>query len=85
MTNQTNDKPFDCIEYKRRVQEGIYEKIKDMTPQEEIEYFRRGAETGPFAELVRTLRVRQSRDGQGVVLSPDSKFVRHNEAQSSKM
>lgn len=59
MTNKTNDKPFDCIEYKRRVQAEIYEKIKDMTPQEEIEFFRRGAETGPFAELVRSLRDRQ--------------------------
>ncbi len=41
---------FDCLQYKWRVQAQIYEETKGMTPQEEIEYFRKAVETGPFAE-----------------------------------
>lgn len=47
---------FDCLEYKWRVQSEIYEKIKDMTAEEQIAYFRHAAETGPFADLVRRAR-----------------------------
>ena len=41
---------FDCLQYKWRVQEEIYDEIKGLTPAEEIEYFRKGAETGPLAD-----------------------------------
>ncbi|MCX6645043.1 MAG: hypothetical protein NTY09_01590 [bacterium] len=37
-------KDFDCVEMKRKAQEKIYEDIKDLTLEEEIEYFRKGAE-----------------------------------------
>jgi hypothetical protein len=37
-------KTFDCVEMKRKAQEKIYEDIKDLTLEEEIEYFRKGAE-----------------------------------------
>ncbi len=53
MTKSAREKPFDCIEFKRRVQQEIYETIKDMTPEEEIEYFRHAVETGPFVDIVR--------------------------------
>ncbi|NOS99512.1 MAG: hypothetical protein HOP29_02675 [Phycisphaerales bacterium] len=43
---------FDCVAYKWKVQSEIYEKIKDMTVEEEIAYFRQAAETGPFAHLL---------------------------------
>ena len=33
-------KTFDCVEMKRKGAEKIYQKIKDMTPEEEIEYWR---------------------------------------------
>lgn len=46
------DKPFDCVEFKRQAQQRIYEKIKNMSPAEEIEYFRQQAESGPFANLI---------------------------------
>lgn len=59
MTRQTKDEPFDCIAFKRRVQSEIYERIKGMTHEEEIEYFRRAVEDGPFAELVSVLRARE--------------------------
>lgn len=47
---------FDCLEHKWKVQAEIYEEIKNLTPDEEIEYFRRKVENGPFAELWRNLR-----------------------------
>ncbi len=47
-----SDIPFDCVDFKRQAQLRIYEKIKNMSPAEEIEYFRRQAESGPFADLV---------------------------------
>lgn len=37
-------KDFDCVEMKHKIQEKIYEEIKDMSIEEEIEYFRKGAE-----------------------------------------
>ncbi len=45
MTTQRK-KTFDCIEMKRRAQERIYAETKDLSPQEEIEYYRKRAE--PF-------------------------------------
>lgn len=34
-------KDFDCVEMKRRGAQRVYETIKDMTREEEIEYWRR--------------------------------------------
>jgi len=42
---------FDCLEFKRKVQAEIYEKTKNMTVEEQIEYFRQAAANGPFADL----------------------------------
>lgn len=47
-------KTFDCVEFKRAAQARIYERIKDMTPEEEIAYFRQAVESGPFAEWWRS-------------------------------
>lgn len=47
-------KDFDCVEMKRKIQEEIYEEIKDMTIEEEIEYFRKGAEQ--FEAEIKRLR-----------------------------
>lgn len=55
------EKSFDCVEFKRQAQQRIYEKIKDLTPAEEIEFFRREAESGPFAELI--ARIKATRRG----------------------
>lgn len=33
-------KPFDCVEMKRRGAERIYEEVKDMTAEEEAAYWR---------------------------------------------
>ena len=41
-------KSFDCVEFKRRAQARIYGKIKGLTPQEEIAYFKQAAREGPL-------------------------------------
>ena len=50
-----NEDQFDCIAFKERVQSRIYEEIKDLSHDEEIAYFRRRVEKGPFAELWRRI------------------------------
>ncbi len=35
---------FDCIEFKRKAQADIYQAISQMTPPEEIAYFRQSVE-----------------------------------------
>ena len=54
------EKSFDCLAYKRKVQAEIYQEIKSQTPEQQIEYFRHHAETGPFAGLVRELQQRKA-------------------------
>ncbi|MFH0981491.1 MAG: hypothetical protein V2A79_08130 [Planctomycetota bacterium] len=44
------EKTFDCVEFKRRVQSGIYDDIKGMTFEEEQAYFERRATTGKLGE-----------------------------------
>ncbi len=41
-------KEFDCIQIKRDAQVKIYQAIKQMTPQEEIAYFRQSIEQSKF-------------------------------------
>jgi hypothetical protein len=54
--SQTTEKSFDCLAFKWKVEAEIYQEIKDLTPEQQIEYFRHHAQTGPFAELVAKLR-----------------------------
>jgi hypothetical protein len=44
------DKTFDCVAFKREAQARIYEAIKDLSPREEIEFFRDAARTGPLGD-----------------------------------
>lgn len=44
------EKPFDCVEFKRRVQLRIYEDIRGMSHDEERAYFEEQAAHGPLAE-----------------------------------
>ena len=58
MSLRKTGKRFDCVAYKRKVQQEIYEEIKGLTPAEQIAYFNRHAETGPLAEWWRKIRQR---------------------------
>lgn len=51
-------KDFDCIAFKRAAQEKIFEQIQGMTPAEEIAWFKRKVESGPYGELRRRIAAR---------------------------
>jgi hypothetical protein len=56
MRRRKTRKNFDCIGFKRKVQAEIYEEIKGLSPEQEIEYFRRRAATGPLGEWWKGLK-----------------------------
>jgi len=47
------DDSFDCIAFKRQVQEEVYEEIQDLTVEQRVQYFNEAARTGPFAKFWR--------------------------------
>ena len=52
---------FDSVEMKNKIQEKIYDEIKDLTPSEEMTYFIKKVETGPFAAKWKAIQKRQIR------------------------
>jgi hypothetical protein len=58
------EKSFDCLEFKDRAQEEIYQEIRGLTHREQIEYYDRSTRTGPLAhwwEKVRRASAKRSR------------------------
>lgn len=53
-------KKFDCVAFKHKTQERIYQEIKDLSPREEIDYFDRRARSGALASFWR----RREREGR---------------------
>ena len=62
MTMNDAERGFDCVEFKRHAQAQIYERIKDMTPEQEIEYFHDAADTGPLGEWWRKIVARSTKN-----------------------
>jgi hypothetical protein len=62
-------KGFDCIRFKRKVQAEIYEDIRGLSPEDEIEYFRRRAAEGPLGKWWKALE-RPSRTAASGEASP---------------
>ncbi len=46
----TRKKEFDCIQTKREAQHEIYQAIKQMTPEQEINYFRKSVGESKFSK-----------------------------------
>ena len=59
------ERPIDCIQMKRRVQQAIYRETRGMTPEEELRYFHAQVANGPFANLLRGHARTRSRVGTG--------------------
>ena len=64
MNKQATKKTFDCVAFKREAQQRIYEEIKELSAEEQIEYFRRKAEEGPLGDWWRKVKAasNQSRE-----------------------
>jgi hypothetical protein len=58
MKRRKPEKDFDCIGFKRKVQAEIYEEIRGLSPEEQIEYFRRRAADGPLGRWWKALERR---------------------------
>ncbi|MDO8447080.1 MAG: hypothetical protein Q7T53_13465 [Deltaproteobacteria bacterium] len=58
------EKGFHCVEFKHEAQMQIYKEIKDMTPEQEIEYFRRRVETGVLGKLWGKLHGESAAEGR---------------------
>lgn len=54
----TTSKTYDCIQEKRRAQMRIHDEVRDLTPAEQIEWFRRNAEQGPLGDWWRRVKER---------------------------
>jgi len=51
------DKEFKCVDFKHEAQLQIYKEIKNLTPEEEIEYFHLKVESGVFRKWWKKLHV----------------------------
>lgn len=47
---------FDCVEFKNRAQAEIYEEIKSLSPEEEIDYFRQRSESGSLGRWWKSIQ-----------------------------
>lgn len=56
MSSVKTTKGFDCLAFKDRAQEAIYDEVKELTIAEQVEYYNRRAETGPLGEWWRNVR-----------------------------
>lgn len=60
MDKTPDTKPFDCMAFKRRVQEEIYAETQGLSASQQVEYFRRHAATGPLGLWWQSLRTQAS-------------------------
>ena len=52
---------FKVLEWKDKVQAKIYEKVKDMTVDEQVEYYRNAGENGPLADWIKKVKASQEK------------------------
>lgn len=50
MIPKEKTKDFDCVQMKKEAQNKIHERTEGMTWKQEVEHYRKAAESGPFAE-----------------------------------
>ena len=64
MKRRKSKRGFDCVGFKRKAQAEIYQQIKGLSAEAEIEYFRRWSPKGPLAKWWKALESR-SRSSSG--------------------
>jgi len=72
MKRRKPEKGFDCIGFKRKVQAEIYQEIRGLSPDEQIQYFRRSAADGPLGRWWKALGRRSESAPGKEVLSAES-------------
>ena len=56
MNRSDSSNRFDCIAFKEQAQSEVYEEIKDLTPEQQVDYFNKHARNGPLGQWWRKLR-----------------------------
>jgi hypothetical protein len=54
-----NEQSFDCVDFKHRAQERIYEQTKGLSARQRAQYFEKQAEGGPLGAWWRQLKAAQ--------------------------
>jgi hypothetical protein len=61
-------KVFDCVQMKNKIQEEIYEEIKDLTPEEQVAYYQKAIQEDPqFRDKFARIRASRFPTEQGPV------------------
>ncbi|MBW4603405.1 MAG: hypothetical protein KME29_28530 [Calothrix sp. FI2-JRJ7] len=60
MSETKFEKDFDCLEFKQKAQEEALEKIKNLTPKEQINYYRTIAESSPLGDWWKKVKNKSS-------------------------
>jgi hypothetical protein len=56
MSQNQVDKKFDCLEFKQKAQEEIYQDTKNLSQTQQIEYFRQRIESSRLGEWWQSLK-----------------------------
>ncbi|WP_193200054.1 hypothetical protein [Nostoc sp. MG11] len=60
MSQTKIEKGFDCLEFKQQAQDKISSEIKNLTPAEQIEYFRQQAESSSLSQWRKSIKNRST-------------------------
>ena len=60
MSQTKVEKDFDCLKFKQQAQDKISEEIKNLTPTEQIEYFRQEAESSSLGQWWKSIKSRST-------------------------
>lgn len=65
-TNTQAEKRFDCLEFKCKAQEQIYEETKHLSTAEKIEYFKQAALSGMLGQWWQSVTEAQAKRKQSI-------------------
>ncbi|BDA72323.1 hypothetical protein CAL7716_064890 [Calothrix sp. PCC 7716] len=60
MSQTKFEKDFDCLELKQKAQEETFENIKNLTPEEQIKYYRTVAESSSLGDWWKKVKNKSS-------------------------
>ena len=70
MSRKPTTKTFDALAFKEQAQAEIYEAIRELTPEEQIAYYRRRAESGPLGAWVKSVKRATEERSRSTTQSP---------------
>lgn len=84
MKSETGEKPFDCVKWTREVRDQINAEIRDMSYEEERQYFKRRRANSSLAEFFDRLKVAELLQPSAHGTESRTASVRADGARSAK-